>query len=688
MAYTPPNNARATGYLVTAANWNELASDILESAVAKVTTAGDLVYATAANALTRLGIGTARQGLQVNAGATAPTWAPTPASVLTGTGDLLYSSAANTIARLGIGTANYALQVNAAGTLPAWAPSATSVLTTQGDLLYASAANTLARLGAGTARQSLQMNAAGTLPAWAASPASVMTGTGDLLYSSSANTIARLAVGTARQILQTNSGATAPEWSSSISLTGAISGSEITGTASTGASATYTSPATTGSNLSTILASLRYVAGTDGNTHTGNWLPEADGTRDHGASGTRWRVGYYSSAIAIGTTPATVGAVRLANDLSIYARNAGNSADLQLLRLDSNNRAVLGGDVPVHAPNRLYVGDTYSDPGANNLKVQGQTLATYDGIPGFTHTPATGTSAAGYKVGTTGGNSYFGKDNSAGTAFGAGAYYTVVYTDGSVGHIMLMPGGAKTLTLYTSKGGYLGDTPSDPGANNLQVQGAIRFGGSATYATIDFNSGTSPATARISYPWHMLDRAYVGSGAWSDPGADNLLAKGKVTSGGGGILGAVGSAAVYPSADNTAGCGASGSRFNAVWAANGTIQTSSIQEKRAVARLSGADALAAVRGIDWLTYVYEQGARQPGESQEHYAERLHGPLANRVHAGYAAEVAYARPATRILSPDGQTVSPQTTASVVGAAVQWLADLLDSLTGRVAALEAA
>lgn len=44
-----------------------------------VTTAGDLVYGTGADAMTRLGIGTAGQVLTVNSGATAPQWS-TPAA--------------------------------------------------------------------------------------------------------------------------------------------------------------------------------------------------------------------------------------------------------------------------------------------------------------------------------------------------------------------------------------------------------------------------------------------------------------------------------------------------------------------------------------------------------------------------------------------------------------------------------
>lgn len=65
-------------------------------------------------------------------------------------GDLLYASGTTTLSKLAIGTAYQALQVNAGATAPSWQPSATSVLTAQGDLLYASAANTLARLAKNT----------------------------------------------------------------------------------------------------------------------------------------------------------------------------------------------------------------------------------------------------------------------------------------------------------------------------------------------------------------------------------------------------------------------------------------------------------------------------------------------------------------------------------------------------------
>ena len=57
------------------------ASDVSAVALSTVTTAGDLIYATGAGAVTRRGIGTVGQVLAVNAGATAPVWQNPPTFV-------------------------------------------------------------------------------------------------------------------------------------------------------------------------------------------------------------------------------------------------------------------------------------------------------------------------------------------------------------------------------------------------------------------------------------------------------------------------------------------------------------------------------------------------------------------------------------------------------------------------------
>jgi hypothetical protein len=93
--------------------------------------AGDMLYATAADTLADLAIGTAGQFLVTNAGATAPEWASRPTLVslegLTlGAGDIVYATAADTLTDLAIGTAGQSLIVNAGATAPSWGSSIVS----------------------------------------------------------------------------------------------------------------------------------------------------------------------------------------------------------------------------------------------------------------------------------------------------------------------------------------------------------------------------------------------------------------------------------------------------------------------------------------------------------------------------------------------------------------------------------
>ena len=97
---------KSTGDVITAAIWTSYLGSgdgIDEMETAKVTTAGDIVYATGDNALARLGVGSARQVLQMNSGASAPEYAASAQSTMTAKGDILSATAANTIARLAVG---------------------------------------------------------------------------------------------------------------------------------------------------------------------------------------------------------------------------------------------------------------------------------------------------------------------------------------------------------------------------------------------------------------------------------------------------------------------------------------------------------------------------------------------------------------------------------------------------------
>ena len=174
MAWATPRTW-VTGEVVTSANMNtHIRDELLETAPAKATTAGDMFYATGPNTLTTLPIsGAARKSLAAN-------------------------------------TTETALE---------YIDSLESLIQAQGDIIYGASANTPARLPKGSARQGLAMNSAATTPQWVATPQSLMTAQGDIIQASSANNPARLALGTAGQKMVVNSGATALEYISSVGAT-------------------------------------------------------------------------------------------------------------------------------------------------------------------------------------------------------------------------------------------------------------------------------------------------------------------------------------------------------------------------------------------------------------------------------------------------------------------------------------
>lgn len=83
------------------------------------------------------------------------------------------------------------------------------------------------------------------------------------------------------------------------------------------------------------VVTLQDLAGTVallGAANAGGHLIFVDATYDIGAAGaTRPRDLYLSSSVSIGTNPAAAGAVRLANNAAIAARNAANGADITLI---------------------------------------------------------------------------------------------------------------------------------------------------------------------------------------------------------------------------------------------------------------------------------------------------------------------------------------------------------------------
>lgn len=117
-ANIPMGGFKFTGLGAGSASGNSLRYEQVNGVV---TTAGDTLYATGAGVLARLAIGTARQQLATNSGASAPEWVASLQSLMTGTGDIVQSSSANTPARLAIGTARQVPTVNAGATALAYA---------------------------------------------------------------------------------------------------------------------------------------------------------------------------------------------------------------------------------------------------------------------------------------------------------------------------------------------------------------------------------------------------------------------------------------------------------------------------------------------------------------------------------------------------------------------------------------
>ena len=126
------------------------------------------------------------------------------------TGDLLYASGANTLSKLAIGTSAQVLTVTAG--VPAWEAVAGTGTVTSVDM---SGGTTGLTTSGGPVTSSGTITLAGTLAAVNGGTAQTTYATGDLLYASGANTLSKLAVGTTNQVLTVTSGA--PAWAAATS---------------------------------------------------------------------------------------------------------------------------------------------------------------------------------------------------------------------------------------------------------------------------------------------------------------------------------------------------------------------------------------------------------------------------------------------------------------------------------------
>lgn len=85
------------------------------------------------------------------------------------------------------------------------------------------------------------------------------------------------------------------------------------------------------------------------------FAPNSDNTVDIGGSSNRVRTGYFGTALAVGTNPATTGGIRISNANGFTGRNAANTADIEIIRLAGDNSVSIGSNATGTAAGSVYV---------------------------------------------------------------------------------------------------------------------------------------------------------------------------------------------------------------------------------------------------------------------------------------------------------------------------------------------
>lgn len=132
-------------------------------------------------------------------------------------GDLLYASATNALARLADVASGSFLRSGGVGVAPGWSATVYPNSATAGDILYASGANTYANLADVAAGSYLRSGGVGAAPVWSTTTLPNAAALGDLMYASAANTYSDLAGNTSatkKFLTQTGTGSAsaAPGW--------------------------------------------------------------------------------------------------------------------------------------------------------------------------------------------------------------------------------------------------------------------------------------------------------------------------------------------------------------------------------------------------------------------------------------------------------------------------------------------
>jgi len=136
---------------------------------------------------------------------------------------------------------------------------------------------------------------------------------------------------------------------------------------------------------------LFYAGGANrwGINQVGTLYPLTDNAIQLGGLSNRLTLGYFSTAILLGTNPAVGGSLRLPNAGLVMARNAANTADLHVISVNSNNQLLLGDTaVPVMVYGGIAIFGTTATASYPRLQASGANLLCVIG-DGSKYTPIT-----------------------------------------------------------------------------------------------------------------------------------------------------------------------------------------------------------------------------------------------------------------------------------------------------------
>lgn len=116
-------------------------------------------------------------------------------------------------------------------------------------------------------------------------------------------------------------------------------------------------------------ADLPFLIVTSGNVTQVNASASVQITLNGSAIGTyTGALASLTTPLALGASPATVGMIRLPNNQYLYGRNAGNTADAPIVGINASNFAQVGNaTTPVQIPGYLYFGTNAANTGAVRL---------------------------------------------------------------------------------------------------------------------------------------------------------------------------------------------------------------------------------------------------------------------------------------------------------------------------------